>query len=431
MMKIINCKYLTQAIKFHQSGNVLDARSFYLKSLKRNSNHLVALKNLAVIEKQLGNFQASERIIKKAISISPRDPELHSNYGNILRALKEFKQAIKEFKTALELAPNFEQARMNLANCYAEDGAYDDAIRQVQEFSKDSKFYNDALIIFGKICSIQGRLDDAINVFSIAIENLGNNITLLNMRGSVYVVKKDYENALNDYRKILTIDPTNEEALYNVAALGQGDAVTTAPEGYVKDLFDAYAGTFDAHLVQSLKYKTPQLLYEQFIGFYKGDEGLEILDLGCGTGLAGASFEKFKVILDGVDLSEGMLSECAKKNIYNNLYCGEIVSFMNNSPTIYDLVICADVLVYLGDLADFFKALRRVTSKNGWVSLSVESSNHLSFELKPTKRFGHSAEYIKKLANESKFNIIDLKSTVIRNEAGSEITGYCILLRST
>jgi predicted TPR repeat methyltransferase len=102
---------------------------------------------------------------------------------------------------------------------------------------------------------------------------------------------------------------------------------------------------------------------------------------------------------------------------------------MDSTESIYDLVICADVLVYLGDLTDFFKALKKIILKGSWVSFSVESSNNSSYELKPSKRFGHSADYIKNLAIIYDFNLIDLRPDIIRYEAGIEIQGYIILLK--
>ena len=39
-----------------------------------------------------------------------------------------------------------------------------------------------------------------------------------------------------------------------------GQACSVAPALYVAKLFDAYADNFDSHLVDKLKYQTPQLL---------------------------------------------------------------------------------------------------------------------------------------------------------------------------
>ena len=45
-----------------------------------------------------------------------------------------------------------------------------------------------------------------------------------------------------------------------------------------------------------------------------------ILDIGCGTGVLGEKFADTDFILDGYDISSGMLAEAKKKKVYRNLY---------------------------------------------------------------------------------------------------------------
>ena len=44
-----------------------------------------------------------------------------------------------------------------------------------------------------------------------------------------------------------------------------------------------------------------------------------MLDLGCGTGLAGEAFRPHVDWLEGVDLSPGMIAQARKKTIYDRL----------------------------------------------------------------------------------------------------------------
>lgn len=65
----------------------------------------------------------------------------------------------------------------------------------------------------------QGKLQDAIKNYTLAIDMTPNAITLLNNRASLYVETNQIDKALNDYNKIVTIEPDNEEARYNIGMI--------------------------------------------------------------------------------------------------------------------------------------------------------------------------------------------------------------------
>ena len=83
------------------------------------------------------------------------------------------------------------------------------------------------------------------------------------------------------------------------------------------------------------------------------------VDLGCGTGLAGAAMKPFcKGTLLGCDLSGGMIRLAKKKRgpdekrIYDKLETVDAVAFLHRSlePASADLIVAADVTVYMRSL---------------------------------------------------------------------------------
>ncbi|MEO1533308.1 MAG: methyltransferase domain-containing protein, partial [Pseudomonadota bacterium] len=117
------------------------------------------------------------------------------------------------------------------------------------------------------------------------------------------------------WRDCLAIDPADRGgAAVRLAALGQGPSPARASPAYVATLFDQHAESFEATLVLSLG------------PFARG------LDLGCGTGLAGEALEDVVETMDGVDLSEGMLEIASEKEVYETLYAGDAVAFLERTP---------------------------------------------------------------------------------------------------
>ena len=133
------------------------------------------------------------------------------------------------------------------------------------------------------------------------------------------------------------------------------------PEGYVRALFDGYAPAFDQALTERLGYRAPELLLRAVEAARSGERMKfgSVLDLGCGTGLAGAAFRPFCDWLVGVDLSPAMLAQAREKGLYDRLVEGDVTRFLAEEAQAkarYHLILAADVFVYLDDLAPVLQA---------------------------------------------------------------------------
>ena len=141
----------------------------------------------------------------------------------------------------------------------------------------------------------------------------------------------------------------------------RADPATQALHGYVRTLFDQYAPRFDRALAD-LELSAPELLRDardDSMGTRFGT----MLDLGCGTGLAGAAFRPHVDWLVGVDLSPKMIEEARQKGLYDRLAVGDIAPFLaEQRAASAHLVIAADVFAYV---ADSRRGLRRGGARAG------------------------------------------------------------------
>src|SRR5882724_701396 len=118
------------------------------------------------------------------------------------------------------------------------------------------------------------------------------------------------DEAVAAYRKALACGGDAREIMYVLACLGAEPIPEAAPVEYVKGLFDQYAAAFDEHLVETLEYKTPALLVDIMRELVPSTSGLlDVLDIGCGTGLCGPLLRPWARTLVGVDLSPKMLAK--------------------------------------------------------------------------------------------------------------------------
>lgn len=239
--------------------------------------------------------------------------------------------------------------------------------------------------------------------------------------------------------KVVELDPTDIfGAGLKLAVLGAAETPAAPPTPYVERLFDDYADRFDAALVERLHYTVPQTL-ARLIRDHAGEAaafGL-VADIGCGTGLFGVEFRQNAGRLEGFDLSAGMLAKAAEKAVYDHLAQADL-SLPSEKSGLFsdgpvgraDLVSAADVLMYLGDLAEVFPSVARLAKPGGLFAFSVEDGGEGDTPLlRPSLRYAHPETFIRKRMEEAGFEPVALEKSVIRQDAGQPVHGLIFLTR--
>lgn len=255
---------------------------------------------------------------------------------------------------------------------------------------------------------------------------------LLQLQGKAAEAGRYRESLLRLRVEGLGVDPghRDEAAAYLLAAEGWAAQPSGAPRAYVRALFDRYAGGFDAHLLGKLCYRGPQLLYESLSAAVAlTPASLDVMDIGCGTGLAGEVFRWLARRLDGLDLSSAMLEKAESRHIYDRLEQGEIVEQLPQLARIYDLVIAADVLVYFGELSALFNAVFGVLSSGGYFVCSVERGDAEGFRLRSSGRYQHHPAYVQQLAGDLGFETLSCRQATLREQDGRPVTAAVFVLR--
>ncbi|HET6467222.1 MAG TPA: methyltransferase domain-containing protein [Geminicoccaceae bacterium] len=202
-----------------------------------------------------------------------------------------------------------------------------------------------------------------------------------------------------------------------------------APPDYVAGLFDAYAPSYDEHLLVDLGYAAPNLLRDLVGTRLDRPEGARVLDLGCGTGVLGPLFQRIARRLDGVDLSAEMLGRARARGVYDALHRADLVEFLARTDGRYELCLAADVLVYVGDLRPVMTGVARVLEPGGLFAFTVEHGAAESWALRRSGRYAHGSGYVRETAAASGFAVVAAKEAVLRREAGRAVAGDLYLLR--
>lgn len=246
----------------------------------------------------------------------------------------------------------------------------------------------------------------------------------------------DHAAAAKAYTRVLALDPDDHGgAAVRLAAMGLGDTPERAPEAYVEMLFDQHASVFDDILVDKLGYHVPMLVRQAMLDHAPGPYQ-RLLDLGCGTGLAGVALSDMSNHRTGIDLSANMIDLAAEHELYDDLYLGDAVSFVEEvKDEPWDLVVATDVLPYLGDVAALFAGVRRISTPSAMFGFSTEvlpdeAMEGRDFMVGPHQRFVHSLYYIKSALETAGFTMAHASDITVRHEEGTPQPGHLVLART-
>ncbi|MES2089445.1 MAG: tetratricopeptide repeat protein [Pseudomonadota bacterium] len=301
----------------------------------------------------------------------------------------------------------------------------------------DYEVYNNLGVVLKEL----GRLEHAVACGRRAIELKPDYAEAHGNLGAALRDQGKLDEALASYERLLSLQPEHGEAQHQVASL-KGHTTERAPVQYVTGVFDSYAEKFDAHLQEVLKYDAPQKLAALVVkNSNPPAEQLNILDLGCGTGLAGLAFAPMASQLVGVDLSTKMLEKAQARNLYQRLECSDLLPMMSNEKNAsYDLIISTDVFIYIGKIDAIVTEAKRLLRPGGLFAFSIEAleasaSDHVGqglepeYQLENTGRYSQSTTYIDRLASENKFTTLEMVPTHIRIDNSKPIHGYLVLLQ--
>lgn len=200
------------------------------------------------------------------------------------------------------------------------------------------------------------------------------------------------------------------------------------PPAFVEMLFDQYAPRFERSLVGALAYRGPDLVMSALLSGAGGDGDRwgRALDLGCGTGLMGEALRPYCGWLEGIDISSGMLAEAEAKGLYDRLEKADIARLDLRAAPPHDLIVAADVFIYLGALERVIGWCAGMLSPGGCLAFTVETGS-APVDLRPTRRFAHSRDYVEGLLRDAGFGPVTLLPCVLRLDRGEPVAGLVVV----
>ena len=434
---------------------------------------------LQYVEKLIGEKRLPDaaRMLNTLAKTAPTDPRLFLLGSVLAEAANNPAGMLTAAQKAVELAPGWPPASIRLADVYAaqeqarmpmfyaapgpaqlavqtaekaifeatqDNSLNTDLLRRATVIALKCKQYPEALLwaeqasalapeqphlkhLLGEALSYNGQSERAIQIYSELLEKDPNNQAVLLDRLMAYINTAQTTLAQQDAKQLLTLDPNNESHIY-YSAVAEGNTPSTLPSSLVAQIFDDYAPSFDQHLVGALKYTLPQDVAKMITAWYP-DKKVDVLDLGCGTGLLGAALGPVDGVIVGVDLSSEMIEKAYRHNVYAQFNQVNVLDALQATPeNHYDVITALDVLIYVGELSTVVPNALRILTAGGRFVFSCESASPevKTFELQSSRRYAHQQDHVHQLLVSAGFKDIAIEQRSFRFEGGEPVQAFLV-----
>jgi predicted TPR repeat methyltransferase len=238
------------------------------------------------------------------------------------------------------------------------------------------------------------------------------------------------EEARSAYERYFQSHPEDVEIQHLLVALRDESPPPRAPDDYIEQLYSYFARFYDENMRGDLDFKAPDLLNAAFNTALPGRGNLNVLELGCGTGLFGQLLRPRARRLTGIDLSSAMIERARRRGIYDRLETAEITAWLDREPAEhFDVIAACDTLIYFGDLRQVLARATGHLARGGFVGFTVERGNLFPFRLTDSGRFAHQRDHLLLVAQEAGMQLVSQTAEVLRHEYGEPVWGWVTILR--
>jgi predicted TPR repeat methyltransferase len=384
-------RLFAEGVALHRQGLLAQAAQSYARACTFDPAHVAAQFNLAVALQADGRHLDSEAAYKRVLALKPDLVQALNNLANLYLAHNRVAEALEALMRATKLAPEFAPPWNNLGNALLRMGRTIEAIAHFEKALEKSPDFLEARVNLGKSLQTIGRAREALPHLEWALARA-----------------------------------PADESLRFLRDAASGSLPAKPPDAFVAKLFDDMAADFDDHLVERLGYRIPGRI-AQALGPWLDARARprRVLDLGCGTGLVADALRGRFEEMHGVDLSPNMVAMARRRNLYSSVEAVELLAYLaGRSAPCADVVVAADVFVYVGDLSPVFAQVARVLAPGGRFAFTIEGgSPGEGFGLEPTGRYVHSSDYVNALAGANGLRVLSATAETIRAERGQPVAG--------
>jgi predicted TPR repeat methyltransferase len=376
-----------------KAGNVKGAFEALRKSVSLAPDWGPGLLELALLLARQNQFNEAVETAEKVALIEPKNLQVLAGVVDIAHRAGHSEMAIRHLRRGLELVPGDVMLRRLLAGDLSGLGQHEESLTLWSALVAENPQAPQSLLGRVQACIAAGKPADAQQNAAV----------------------------------LLGLAP--DDAVYQYyAQLARGETPVQQPAELIRPMFDNMAEFYDLHMVRSLKYQLPKQVGDQILARYP-EKKINVLDLGCGTGLLGVCLGRLDGALVGVDLSVKMIEQAARHNVYDRFHTVNLHDALRETPgDLYQVIAALDVFIYAGDVTEAIPNAARVLAPGGMLIFSFETAPEQGADLvlQPSGRYAHKRSHIEALCKTAGFASVEVRDTELREENHQPVNGFVV-----
>ena len=417
-----------EGVAHFEAQQLQAAEKAFAASLQKLPGRVSTRINLAATRLRLGRASEALAELEAVLDAEPQHLDAWGHRAAALAELGRMGESLDCTERVLAADPGHAAAWLQRGIALERLRRFDEARAAYDRLLALQPQHAEAWFRLGQLQQRQGRLSEALASLDKALSLAPAHAAGWTQRGSLLKDMGRTQEAAAAFGRAIELGADDELNHFFLAALGAGRSPAAAPRAYVQALFDDYADGFDQHLLDVLGYQAHRQLVTPLAGL-QAEPFDSALDLGCGTGLCGPLLRPIVRHLEGIDLSQPMLDQAAARGVYDRLLQADLAQHLRDTPARHDLVVAADVFIYVGDLDEVFSGVRRVLLPGGVFCFSVEqSADDRPVALTAQLRYAHSLAYLEGLAGRHGLRLLRSAAEPIRRDRTQTIPGLYLYL---
>lgn len=374
-----------------------------------------------------GNFQKALESLRISVATAPQWGPGMLELALYLARHNQFKEAIEWAEKVAALESKNPQVLANVVDIAHRAGNLEMAVRHLQ---RGLNLYPGDLQLTQYLADYLGQLkryEESLEQWNLLLSQHPSEIAYLYGNVQTLIAAGRPTEALPSTSKLLELAPENASFQY-LHQIAQGQTPAQQPLAMHLSMFDGMAANYDMHMVRGLRYQLPKIVAAKIEANHPTKK-LNVLDLGCGTGLLGVFLGRIDGFMIGVEASTKMVEQAARHNVYDRFHTVDLRDALRDTPyNLYQVITALDVFIYVGDLAEAIPNALRVLTAGGHLYFSCETApaGGADLVLQSNGRYAHSIQSVERLCQQAGFASVHIEEQVLRYEAGEPVQGFLV-----
>lgn len=378
-----------------------------------------------------GNTQGAFDALRKCVALAPDWGPGLLELALLLARNNQFREALETADKVAQLEPQNRLVLAGVIDIAHRSGAIEVAVHHLRRGLAEVAPGDAPLTyLLAQDLASLGQWDESLTLWGQLLQAAPRDEALLLGRAKTLIAAGRPDEAIADTTTLLELAPGNSVYAY-YSALAHGITPEHQPTEISRQLFDDMAATFDLHMVRALQYKLPQLVAQKILARYP-QKALNVLDLGCGTGLLGLYLGRLDGFLIGVDVSSAMMQQAARHEVYDRFHRVNLLEALQATPeNLYEVLAALDVFIYVGALDRALPDAHRILLPAGDFYFSCETApeDGPDLVLLPSGRYAHKRSHVQALCRAAGFESVTIEDLTLRHEAGQAVPGFLVMAR--